>query len=120
MADLGTGAAGLQRSPSPHRAHAPALSKIAHVRSGCEKVCPVRAERRHEPAHSLFPRLAQGQRGALRNETPGYGLISVLCHGEFVMRPSGWTPSIVPRNDQDVYLLADDLGRLGRAWREAD
>ena len=80
----------------------------------------IRAERRHEPAYSLLPRLAQGQRGALRNETPGYGLISVLCRGEFVMRPSGWPPSIVPRDDQDVYLVADDLGRLGRVWREAD
>jgi hypothetical protein len=32
-----------------------------------------------------------------------------------------WTPSIVPRgDDQDVYLVVDDLGRLGRVWREAD
>ena len=31
------------------------------------------------------------------------------------------SPSIVPRdNDQDVYLVVDDLGRLGRVWREAD
>jgi hypothetical protein len=37
------------------------------------------------------------------------------------MRRSGWTPSIVPRgDDQDVYLVVDDLGRLGRVWREAD
>jgi hypothetical protein len=27
----------------------------------------------------------------------------------------------VPRgDDQDVYLVVDDLGRLGRVWREAD
>lgn len=36
------------------------------------------------------------------------------------MRKSGWTPSIVPHDDQDVYLVVDDLGRLGRVWREAD
>lgn len=37
------------------------------------------------------------------------------------MRKSNWTPSIVPRgNDQDIYLVMDDLGRLGRVWREAD
>lgn len=36
------------------------------------------------------------------------------------MRKS-WTPSIGPRgDDQDVYLVVDDLGRLGRVWREAD
>jgi hypothetical protein len=32
-----------------------------------------------------------------------------------------WTPSIVPEsNDQNVYLVMDDLGRLGRIWPEAD
>jgi hypothetical protein len=37
------------------------------------------------------------------------------------MRKSGWTPSIVPRgDDQNVYLVVDDLGRLGRVWREVD
>ena len=37
------------------------------------------------------------------------------------MRRSSWTPSIVPSgNDETVYLVADDFGRLGRAWREAD
>jgi hypothetical protein len=30
-----------------------------------------------------------------------------------------WTPSIVP-NDQTVYLVMDDLGKLGPVWREAD
>jgi hypothetical protein len=29
------------------------------------------------------------------------------------------SPSIVPR-DETVYLVEDDLGRLGRVWREAD
>ena len=33
----------------------------------------------------------------------------------------GWTPSIVPRgDDQNVYLVVDDLGRNGRIYREAD
>jgi hypothetical protein len=37
------------------------------------------------------------------------------------LRQSNWTPSIVPRgDDHDVYLVVDDLGRLGRVWREAD
>jgi hypothetical protein len=38
------------------------------------------------------------------------------------MRKSSWTPSIVPtgRDDQNVYLVVDDLGRHGRIWREAD
>jgi hypothetical protein len=37
------------------------------------------------------------------------------------MRKSDWTPSIVPSDqDQTVYLVADDFGKLGRAWRETD
>jgi hypothetical protein len=32
-----------------------------------------------------------------------------------------WTPSIVPGGtDHNIYLVMDDLGRLGRVWREAD
>ena len=31
------------------------------------------------------------------------------------------SPSIVPTaDDRDVYLVLDDFGRLGRAWRETD
>jgi hypothetical protein len=37
------------------------------------------------------------------------------------MRRSIWTPSIVPNaDDETVYLVKDDLGRLGAVWREAD
>ena len=37
------------------------------------------------------------------------------------MRKSNWTPSIVPKgDDQNVYLVVDDFGRNGRAYREAD
>ena len=37
------------------------------------------------------------------------------------MRRSHWTPSIIPSdNDETVYLVAEDFGKLGRAWREAD
>ena len=37
------------------------------------------------------------------------------------LRKSNWTPSIIPSdNDQTVYLVAEDFGKLGRAWREAD
>ena len=39
---------------------------------------------------------------------------------ELIMRRS-WTPSIVPESgDQNIYLVMDDLGRLGRIWSEAD
>jgi hypothetical protein len=31
------------------------------------------------------------------------------------------SPSIVPEDtNRDVYLVLDDFGRLGRAWRETD
>ena len=34
---------------------------------------------------------------------------------------SRWTPSIVPNgDDQNVYLVVDDFGGLGRSWCEAD
>jgi len=37
------------------------------------------------------------------------------------MRKTNWTPSIVPGgDDQTVYLVAEDFGKLGRARREAD
>ena len=37
------------------------------------------------------------------------------------MRGSNWTPSIVPTDSDDtIYLVADDFGQIGRAWREAD
>jgi len=37
------------------------------------------------------------------------------------MRKSDWTPSIVPKgDDQNVYLVVDDFGRNGRVYREAD
>jgi hypothetical protein len=37
------------------------------------------------------------------------------------MRRPNWTPSIVPNGaDQTVYLVVDDFGRKGRAYREAD
>jgi hypothetical protein len=38
-----------------------------------------------------------------------------------VMRKPRWTPSIVPRgDDQTVYIVVDDFGRNGRAYRETD
>lgn len=36
------------------------------------------------------------------------------------MRRSDWTPSIIPGEEQTVYLVANDFGPIGRAWREAD
>ena len=37
------------------------------------------------------------------------------------MRRSDWTPSIVPHgHDDTVDLVADDFGKIGRIWTEAD
>ena len=37
------------------------------------------------------------------------------------MRTSNWTPSIVPDDqDQTIYLVANDFGKIGRAWCESD
>jgi hypothetical protein len=37
------------------------------------------------------------------------------------MPRTGWTPSIVPiDDDQNVYIVLDDFGRNGRAYRETD
>jgi hypothetical protein len=37
------------------------------------------------------------------------------------MRRPGWTPFIVPNgDDQNVYIVVDDFGRNGRAYRETD
>src|SRR3954466_12342010 len=37
------------------------------------------------------------------------------------MRRPDWTPSMVPsETNQEVYLVVDDFGSLGRAWRETD
>ena len=37
------------------------------------------------------------------------------------MRKSSWTPSIVPRDDdQNIYMVLDDLGLPGRIWPEAN
>jgi hypothetical protein len=37
------------------------------------------------------------------------------------MRKSSWTPSIVPNgDDQHTYIVLNDLGQNGRAYRETD
>lgn len=36
------------------------------------------------------------------------------------MSHSRWTPSIIPADEPAAYLVGDDFGRAGRAWREAD
>ena len=38
------------------------------------------------------------------------------------MRQSKWSPSppVIPGDDDTVYLVVDDFGKLGRCWREAD
>jgi hypothetical protein len=49
-------------------------------------------------------------------------LESRFCGVEFCrMRKSSWTPSIVPDSaDHNVYIVLDDFGRRGRAFRETD
>ena len=36
------------------------------------------------------------------------------------MRSSPVSPSVASTDDETVYLVVDDLGKLGRCWREAD
>ena len=37
------------------------------------------------------------------------------------MRKSNWTPSIAPDDQEQItYLVANDFGKIGRAWVEAD
>jgi hypothetical protein len=57
---------------------------------------------------------------AFRNDLWQVLLNSGFCGVECVMRKSNWTPSIVPNDDKDVYLVVDDFGRNGRVYREAD
>jgi hypothetical protein len=39
----------------------------------------------------------------------------------FLMRKSHGKPSVAPNGgDQNIYMVADDLGRTGRIWPEAD
>ena len=33
---------------------------------------------------------------------------------------SSWTPALVPIDQPTVYLVADDFGPSGKAWREVD
>jgi hypothetical protein len=48
-------------------------------------------------------------------------LLRVCLRGVALCVGPSWTPSIVPNgNDQTVYLVADDFGKPGRAWVEAD
>jgi hypothetical protein len=36
------------------------------------------------------------------------------------MDQSKWAPSIIPGEDQTVYLVLDDFGHRGMSWRETD
>ena len=47
------------------------------------------------------------------------GLVS-LDFGLTIASMRRSSPSIVPGTDQDVYLVVDDFGSLGRAWRESN
>jgi hypothetical protein len=57
------------------------------------------------------------ERSARASLSPG----SVALVGVAYMRRSGWTPSIVPKgDDQNGYLVIDDFGRDRRVYREPD
>ena len=58
-----------------------------------------------------------------RSEAPASNLSpgSVALVGVAYLRRSGWTPSIVPKgDDQNVYRVIDDFGRNRRVYREPD
>jgi hypothetical protein len=58
---------------------------------------------------------------ARRNKSGGLRFAISVVRGVLVMRRSNWTPSIVPNgDDQNVYIVLDDFGRIGRAYRETD
>jgi hypothetical protein len=49
-----------------------------------------------------------------------YLILGSVAWSKAVRGPS-WTPSIVPNgDDQNVYIVVDDFGRNGRAYRETD
>jgi hypothetical protein len=69
-------------------------------------------------SRSISTRTAGGTEERITRSSLEFRFCSV---GVFVVRKSNWTPSIVPRgDDHDVYLVVDDLGRLGWVWREAE
>jgi hypothetical protein len=72
---------------------------------------------------ATFLKITPKEEGRSRhwNESEALALNRRFCGVEFFMRKSDWTPSIVPGSeDQNVYLVVDDLGPLGRVWRESD
>lgn len=69
---------------------------------------------------SCSPALGPFYERMVRNEKSPSRLSLRFCL-EFAMRRSSWTPSIVPRGeDQNVYIVLDDFGRSGQAYRETD
>jgi hypothetical protein len=61
------------------------------------------------PASRMVPRFAIRPANSY---LPGIAVVE--------LRMGNWTPSIVPQgDDQNVYLVVDDLGHLGQIWREA-
>jgi hypothetical protein len=109
-------AANLKRPTGSVRTRAYVLKRKASVRSS-EDTEPHRKHKRRprrfvSPGPSLYGR---NEFGLLRLNPGSVAL-------EWLMRKAGWTPSIVPRGEdhQNVYLVVDDLGRLGRVWREVD
>jgi hypothetical protein len=71
------------------------------------------------PAGGADPDYARGATN--RNHIPLVSLNPGFLGAELRMRGSNWTPSIVPTDSDDtIYLVADDFGQIGRAWREAD
>jgi len=57
----------------------------------------------------------------MTEQTLTAGFESAFCCVGVPAMARRWTPSIVPNaDDQNVYLVVDDFGRNGRAYREAD
>jgi hypothetical protein len=60
-----------------------------------------------------FGPISQFQRFAIRPPIAIFQLLQLV-----ELRMGNWTPSIVPSDDQTVYLVVDDFGKHGCAWRE--
>ncbi len=67
--------------------------------------------------------MTAGKSSLPRNKSISSCLGSGCCVAlwELSLPRTGWTPSIVPTgDDQNVYIVLDDFGRIGRAYRETD
>jgi DNA end-binding protein Ku len=88
--------------------------------ASAEKVKPKKAPKRVAGQREmLLPIAGGGPEKAAKKSRQACTRDLALAKGRVRIMTS-WTPSIVPGSDQTVYLVLDDLGKLGRVWRESD